>query len=275
MSVRLFWKKATRMKTWLAIIAAVFCCLVLCPWSLAADKGDVSGKLLLFAAASTTEAMDQVRAEFTRLHPGVTVRTSYGASSTLARQIKAGAEADVFLSASTQWSDFLRQQQLVESVRDLLSNQLVVIVPAGSSLEIKTPGDLVQRQIRHLALADPKSVPAGIYAKQALEQLDLWRQLEPKVAGAADVRQAMHFVATGAAEAGIVYATDAAAQKKVRAVLKIDSQRSEPIRYPAVLLRHGAENAAAVAFYEFLASPAAAVIFREHGFIVLPVTANP
>ena len=265
------------MKTRLVIIAALVCGSFFRGQSLAADRSEVSGQLLLFAAASTTEAMDQVRAEFTRLHPGVTIRTSYGASSTLAQQIKAGAEADVFLSASTQWSEFLRQQQLVENERDLLSNQLVVIVPAGSTLDIKSPSDLVQQQIRHLALADPKSVPAGIYAKQALEKLELWKQLESKVAGASDVRQAMHFVATGAAEAGIVYATDAAAQKKVRTVLKIDSQLSEPIRYPAVMLKHGAANSTAVAFYDFLASPAAAAIFREHGFIVLPLTvpANP
>ncbi len=241
------------------------------PWAgaAAADPAEISGKLLFLAAASTTEAVDEIRAEFVRLHTGVTIRASYGASSALARQITAGAEADIFLSASTEWAEYLNKDKLVDRQRDLLSNELVIITPVDSELRISHPRDLLVDGVRHLALADFRSVPAGVYARQALTALDLWPRLEPRVAGAADVRQALHFVETGAAEAGIVYATDARASKRVRVAARIDPKLSDPIRYPVVLLKHGAGNAAAVAFYDFLLSPAAAAIFRRQGFIVL------
>jgi molybdate transport system substrate-binding protein len=241
--------------------------------AVAADEADLSGKILVLAAASTTEAVEQVRAEFVRLHPKVTIRASFAASSTLAQQIRAGAEADLFLSASTEWAVFLAKEKLVHEQRDLLGNQLVVVVPADSTISIHEPGDLVQPKIRHLALADPRSVPAGIYARQALEKLGLWKPLESRIAGAADVRQALHFVETGAAEAGIVYATDAAASKAARIAIRIEPRLSEPIRYPLILLEHGATNPVAVAFYEFLSSPSAGAIFRRHGFLV-PTTAE-
>lgn len=240
----------------------------------AADKNPLSGKLLVFAAASTTEAIDEIRAAFVRLYPGVSVRVSYGASSSLAQQIAAGAQADLFLSASTEWAEFLNKRQRIDRQRDLLSNQLVIVTPVSSKLEIAKPADLAQVKIGRLALADPKSVPAGIYARAALEKMGLWKELESKVAGAADVRQALHFVASGAAEAGIVYATDAAASKAVRVTLTIDPKLSGPIRYPLVLIKDGADRPAAVALYDFLGSPAATTIFRRHGFIV-PVPSDP
>jgi len=243
------------------LLGSLFCCMA------QAAPPALQGKVLILGAASTTDALEQARAEFTRQHPEVTVRSSFGASSALAQQIAAGVEADLFLSASTEWAEFLQKKELVDRQRNLLGNQLVVIVPTDTRLELRQPADLLQAGVLHVALADPRAVPAGIYAKQALEKLNLWAQLEKKVAGASDVRQALHFVETGAAEAGIVYATDAAASTKVRVALRIDSALSEPIRYPLVLLPHGAKNPAAVAFYEFLASPAAAEIFRKHGFL--------
>jgi molybdate transport system substrate-binding protein len=234
----------------------------------AADKDPLDGKVLLMVAASTIEAINEVRTEFVRLHPAVTVRINAGASSTLAQQINAGAEADLFLSANVEWADFVHKKKLAERQRDLLGNELVVVVPADSKLEITEPADLVQSKIRRLALADPKSVPAGIYARQVLEKLKLWEQLESRTTGAADVRQALRFVETGVAEAGIVYATDAATSKSVKVAARIAPKLSEPIRYPLVLLKHGADNPDAVALYDFLGSPAASEVFRRHGFIV-------
>jgi molybdate transport system substrate-binding protein len=228
------------------------------------------------AAASTTDAVEQVRANFERLHPDVTVRVSYGASSVLARQIEAGGAADLFLSASTQWSDYLAERELVAKQRELLGNQLVIVVPADSQLDIKTPADLASASVRRLALADVNAVPAGVYARQALEKLKLWDAMRVKVTGAADVRQALQFVETGAAQAGIVYATDAASSKQVRVAGRIDPKLSDPIRYPLVLLKHGSNNRAAVALYGYLASPAAAAVFRKHGFSVQsPATPQP
>jgi molybdate transport system substrate-binding protein len=234
----------------------------------AEDTTALSGKLLLLAAASTTEAVDEVRAAFVKLHPEVTIRTSFGGSSALARQIEAGAEADLFLPASNQWARYLVEKHLVARQRNLLSNRLVVVVAADSKLEIRKPEDLLQTGVRRLALADPKSVPAGIYARQSLEALGLWKELQGRVAGAMDVRQALKFVDTGAAEAAIVYATDASVSKNSRIALPLDPKLAEPVHYPVVLLKHGAEQKAALALYDFFASPAALAIFRRHGFLV-------
>jgi molybdate transport system substrate-binding protein len=234
----------------------------------AEDTTELSGKLLLLAAASTTEAVDEVREAFIKLHPDVTIRTSFGGSSALARQIEAGAEADLFLSASDQWARYLAEKQLIARQRNLLSNRLVVVVAADSKLAIRKPEDLLQAGVQRLALADPKSVPAGIYARQSLETLGLWKDLQDKVAGAMDVRQALKFVDTGAAEAAIVYATDAAVSKNSRVALLLDPKLADPVEYPLVLLKHGADRKAALALYDFFASPAALAIFRRHGFLV-------
>ena len=252
----------------LALIATGF--LAMRPLkALAADKPGIEGKVLLLAAASTTDAIDKVRAEFLKLHPQVTLRVSFGSSSALAKQIENGEAADLFLSASREWSDYLQKRKLVARSRDLLSNELVIVVPSDSKLSIARAEDLAQEKVGRLALADSSSVPAGIYARQALEKLKLWDKLKGKVVGAADVRQALLYVETSAAEAGIVYATDAAASKKVRVVGKIDPKLSDPIRYPLVLTPAGEKNPVAVACYEFLQSPAAAKVFRDLGFVVL------
>jgi molybdate transport system substrate-binding protein len=143
------------------------CCVLACGVAIgqATKQTEPEGTVLVFAAASTTEAMDAIRSEFGRLHPAVTVRTSYAACSALARQIEAGAGTDVFLSASAQWTDYLKMKQLVARSRDLLGNRLVVIVPEDSKTKIDRASDLAQKSIRRIALADPQAIPAGVYAR--------------------------------------------------------------------------------------------------------------
>jgi molybdate transport system substrate-binding protein len=227
----------------------------------------------MFAAASTGNALDEIREQFTR-ETKVEVKTNYAASSTLAQQIAYGAEADLFVSASTEWADYLDREErgLVEKRRDLLGNRLVIIVPADSQLDLQKPEDLLGKAVGHLALADHTAVPAGIYAKQALTKLGLWEQLRGKVVAGADVRQALVYVETGAAEAGVVYATDAAVSTAVKVVAEIPPELTEPIRYPIVLLKQGqgeAEGEAeAESFYRYLNSPKAADVFRKYGFVV-------
>ncbi len=233
----------------------------------ATQKVDKRQSILILAAASTTDAIENIAREFEGAHPAATVRTSFGASSTLARQIAAGARADLFLSASTQWADELQQKGRVAKRQDLLGNRLVVIVAADSPLAITTPADLAGDRIKRLALADPAAVPAGIYARQALEKLGLWQRLSPRVAAGADVRQALDFVASGAAEAGIVYASDVAAQDQVRIACEFPVELSQSIRYPLLLLTDA--SPAASELYEFLSAPAAAESFKRHGFLVL------
>lgn len=251
--------------TWVALFLAL--CALVAPLSAADAPATLSGKILILAAASTTDVIDLLRTDFNGRHPQVNLSVSYGASSALAKQIEGGADADLFLSASSQWSQYLDKQRLVAKQQDLFGNQLVVITPAASKLEIKQPSDLTNEAIKHLALADPAAVPAGVYAKQALTKLELWDKLSARVTGAADVRQALREVESGAAEAGIVYATDAAATNKVKVVLKLDEKLTDPIRYPLVLTQRGAKNPAAVAFYEFLKSPEAIAVYTRHGFL--------
>jgi molybdate transport system substrate-binding protein len=229
--------------------------------------------VVLFGAASTANALDEIAREFHRDHK-VRVRVSYASSATLARQIEDGAGADVFVSAAGEWADYLEEKGLVAQRRDLLTNRIVVIVPSGSTIDVKKPTDLLSGRIRHVALADPEAAPAGVYAKQALSKLGLWEQLKSKVVPGADVRQALSHVETGAAEAGIVYATDAAISTGVRVVIQLSPELTEPIRYPALLLREGQGNPAAVSLFEHLTSPAAAGLFQKHGFTVLTSAAS-
>lgn len=231
--------------------------------------------LMIFAAASTTDAIEEIRAEFDKLNGGQT-RTNFAASATLAQQISNGAPADLFLSANEGWANQLSESGLVRERCNLLGNQLVVIVPQGSRLELRDLKDLDESTIKRLALGDPDSVPAGQYARQALVQLGLWDRLRSKVVGAADVRQALTFVESGAVDAGIVFATDLRASTGVRAALTIDPGLSDPIRYPLVLVKRPSPHPRAEALYEFLAGPTAAEIFRRHGFRSLePAASGP
>lgn len=228
---------------------------------------DAQQSVLILAAASTSDAVQEIAHEFEQQHPGTSVRASFGASSTLAQQIVAGARADLFLSASSQWADVLEQKGLVAKRVDLLGNRLVVVVPADSPLKISSPDALADGQVRRLALADPAAVPAGVYARAALEKLGLWERLSPRVAAGADVRQALDFVATGAAAAGIVYASDVVAQNKVRIACEFPAEYSQDIRYPLVLVKGAGPDAAKL--LEFMSSPEALRVFERYGFRLL------
>jgi molybdate transport system substrate-binding protein len=224
--------------------------------------------VLVLAAASTTNSLDEIRQQFAK-ETGIEVRTSYAASSTLAQQVVNGADADVFISADQKWADFLDKKGFVAKRQDRLGNRLVIVVPKESSLKVSKATDLTAAAIEHLALGDPESVPAGRYAKQAFTKLGIWEQLKGKVVPAEDVRHALTFVETGNAQAGVVYATDAAISKKVRVAAEVPAELTEPIRYPVALLKHGNGRSSAEAFYGYLLSPAAGKVFEKYGFTVL------
>jgi molybdate transport system substrate-binding protein len=237
--------------------------------STAEDANRGSQEVICFAAASTREPLVDLIAAFERQHAGVSVRPSFAASSTLAHQIEAGADAQLFISADEEWGRFLSDKGLVGRTHRLLGNRLVLVVPVDAKTVPLSPPELVSDDFERLALADPRSVPAGRYGKQALTTLGLWDRLESKVAGAADVRQALSFVETGAAEAGIVYATDALVSSRVRVAFEFDPGLTEPIVYPLMLLEAARENVDAVAFFDFLNSAEATETFERHGFTIL------
>lgn len=223
--------------------------------------------ILFFAAASTQDAVREISSRF-EAESQVPVTLNFAASSTLAQQILAGAGGDLFLSANVHWVKEVVTEGLASRRRDLLGNRLVVIAPPGSGLQLRKPSDLLGPKITRLSLADPESVPAGIYARDALRRLDLWQFLQSKVVRGSDVRQALFFVERGEAEAGIVYATDLRISEAVRPLLELETASSRPIVYPLVLLK--SPGKAARHFFEYLSSPESAEVFRRFGFSILP-----
>jgi molybdate transport system substrate-binding protein len=224
-------------------------------------RGD---ELLVFAAASLTESVQELGKGF-EAKTGTVIRFSFGASSDLARQIKAGAPADVFFSADTARMDDLEKAGLVrrEDRREFLSNQLVVVVPSGSTLRITGAADLVR--LSRLALADPEAVPAGIYAKKWLEGLGLWSDVRAKVVPALDVRAAMAAVESEGVAAGVVYRTDAAISTKVKIAYEV--KNGPEITYSVARVA-ASKSASSQAFVSYLAGEAGRAVFRKRGFLV-------
>jgi molybdate transport system substrate-binding protein len=225
--------------------------------------------LTVFAAVSLTETMQQLGGEFTK-QTGVPVRLSFASSSVLARQIEAGSGADVFVSADQQWMDYLEQRGLVDTAtrRDLLSNRLVLIAPADRDIKVKiAPGFALGAALGggRLVTGDPDNVPVGRYAKQALTRLGVWDSVSSQLVRAEDVRHALQFVARGECPLGIVYATDAKVERRVRVVDTFPVDSHAPIAYPVARLTHG--SADAVRFLEFLGSDAGRKTFERAGFI--------
>ena len=227
--------------------------------------------VLAFAAASTTEVLTEAAEQFARAGHG-RVRGVFAGSSILAKQIENGAPADIYLSANPAWMDYLAARGYIISAtrRNLLANSLVFVVPANSpasgALDAET--DIVAALgDRRLALGDPDHVPAGIYARQALEALGLWPELENRLIRAADVRVALHLVARDEAPLGIVYASDASAFNGIRVATTIAPAHHTPIRYPIALVARR-NNPVARQFLEYLATPEMAALFRSHGFVM-------
>jgi molybdate transport system substrate-binding protein len=227
--------------------------------------------LTVFAAASLTNALDGAAAAY-QAKSGDTVRISYAASSTLAKQIAAGAPADLFISADIKWMDYLQQRRLIETAsrRNLLGNELVLVAPAqsGTKIDLKPGVDLLAHlKSGPLAMADPAAVPAGLYGKAALTHLGLWKAVEPHVARAADVRMALRLVARREAPLGVVYRTDAIAEPEVEIAGVFPANSYPPVIYPAALMVHA--QPAAAKLLTFLESPAARPYFAKQGFKVL------
>jgi len=237
------------------------------PQPVQAKQGDT---IKVFAAASLKNALDDAGQAFTR-QSGQTISVSYAASSALAKQIEQSAPADIFISADLDWMDYLEERELLlEGTRkNLLGNDLVLIAPASSTLSLDiAPGfDLAGALAGgRLAVGSVQGVPAGKYAKAALESLKVWDSVADKLAQADNVRAALALVAQGEAPLGIVYKTDAFAEPKVKIIARFPEDTHPPIIYPAAILKEAAAPDAAKAFLAFLGTPEAGEIFSKHGF---------
>ena len=227
-----------------------------------ADAAD----LVVSAASSLTTVLGELKPGFESRHPGDRLLLNFSASGSLARQIEAGAPADVFISASPKPMDWLQARGLIvaDSRRDLLSNSLVLVVPRGQTLPQGFAG---LGAVARVAMGDPGFVPAGQYARQTLVHLKLWASVQPRLVFGQDVRQVLEYVAHGEVDAGLVFATDAALMPgRVTVVAQAPPDSHDPIRYPAAIVAASTQQALARDFLDYLGAPVSRALFEKHGF---------
>ncbi len=257
-------------KTWRIVsMAALVLLPVFAPYHARAQDKPV----LVFAAASLKNALDDVAAQYQR-DTGKTASISYAASSALAKQIEAGAPADLFISADLDWMDYLAGKNLINAAsrKTLLGNKLVLIAPVNGAGPVKIePGFPIAKLLKggRLALADPDAVPAGKYAKAALQYLGVWDSVANSLAPGENVRATLELVARGEASLGIVYQTDAAAEPGVKIAGVFPENSHPPVVYPAAITA-SSSNPGAAAFLTYIESAKARPLFEKQGFTVLP-----
>jgi molybdate transport system substrate-binding protein len=229
-----------------------------------------AAELLVQAAVSLADAMKEIGAAYEK-ESGDKLQSNFGASSLLARQIEQGAPADLFFSADEAKMDDLEKKGLLlpATRRSLLSNLLVIIVATSSTLAPKSPSDLTKPEYKKLALAEPQTVPAGIYAREYLQKLGLWDAIKDKVVPTENVRAALAAVESGNLEAAFVYKTDALISKKVKTAVEIPANEGPKISYPVAVLKSSREPERAKKFAEYLGGPEARSIFERFGFMVV------
>ncbi len=243
-------------------LAATLCCGF-------PSSNHASDRVTVFAAASLSNAITDIGVMFSNTGKG-TVVSSFASSSTLAKQIENGAPANLFISADEDWMNYLDERRMIvrDSRLNLLSNKLVVVSPLDSNLKVELVpnfplGQLLGRE--RLAVGDPDHVPAGKYAKAALEKLGVWSQVESKLARAENVRAALALVERGECPLGIVYSSDARISQKLKVVGTFLEESHPPITYPAALVAEK-DTDVARAFLDFLKGPEARLVFEKYGF---------
>lgn len=229
-----------------------------------------AAEIMVFAAASLTDSLKEIATKYEK-QSGDKLIFNLGASSTLARQIESGAPADIFFSADEAKMDGLEKKGLIETTTrtSRLGNALVVVIASDNALIIDSAQALTNATVHKIALADPKAVPAGIYAKQWLEKSATWSALEPKVVPTENVRSALAAVASGNVEAGVVYKTDAGISKQVKVAYEVPAKDAPKISYPVALVKESKQADAAKKFLNYLDSPDAGDIFKKFGFVLL------
>ena len=227
-------------------------------------------ELQVYAAASLTNALKDIAMTY-EASSGDKLVFNFAASSLLARQIKEGAPADVFISADEEKMDSLEKKGLLlkDTRKSLLSNSLVIVVQKDSALSFQSPKELADAKIKRLALAEPKSAPAGIYAKKYLKSIGIWGAVIDRVILTENVRAALAAVEYGNVDAGIVYKTDAAISKKVKVAYEVAPGDGPKISYPFAVVRDSKYPEGAKKLLVHLSSPEALQVFKKYGFIVL------
>jgi molybdate transport system substrate-binding protein len=226
-----------------------------------------AGEIRLSVAVSLTDAMNEICADYFRAHPGTTCVSNFGGSGTLAKQIAAGAPADLFISANPKWVDFLAGEKRVaaDTVRILAANALVFVGPKGRASSL---ADLPK--LKRIAIGSPRSVPAGQYAEEAMKKAGVYDQLaaEGKLVMAQDVRQALVYAERGETDGAFVYKTDALLAREAVILFEVPQDFHSPVTYPMALTDSGRANPEAQDFFAFLQSPPARAILSRYGFAI-------
>jgi molybdate transport system substrate-binding protein len=258
----------TIMKKWnLFYIFMLFMLMVSgCSTNDQANELEEEVELTVSAAASLQEALNEITENFTKDHPNVKINYNFGASGALQQQISQGAPVDLFFSAAEDKFDQLVEEGLIEKENgvDLVGNEIVLVVPKEATLGIKSFEDLTKAE--RLSIGTPESVPAGKYAKETLEKLNIWTSVEENIVFAKDVRQVLTYVETNNVDAGIVYKTDALISEKVEIVAIAVETSHAPIIYPLGVIKNSPHAKEAQEFYEYLQSPSSMTTLEKYGF---------
>jgi molybdate transport system substrate-binding protein len=248
-------------------LCSVACAVLLLAAAQTAARVD---EIVVSAAASLSDVLQEIASSY-QSQSKHKVLLTLGPSNFLARQIEEGAPADIFFSADLAHMDILEKNGRLEpgTRRNLLSNQLVMIVPADSKIPLTRPKDLLKSEVRKIALADPTAVPVGVYTSKYLTEEGLWDKVKPKVIPVLDVRATLASVEAGNVEVGFVYKTDAAISRKVKIVFEVPIQKGPRIIYPVALVKDSKKKAAARDFMNFVLSSTGKQTFRKYGFVIL------
>ncbi|MBR0262056.1 MAG: molybdate ABC transporter substrate-binding protein [Selenomonadaceae bacterium] len=235
------------------------------------EKSSEHVELSIAAAASLTDAMKDLVALYEKSNPTVKLTFNFGSSGALEQAIENGGKADLFFSAAQKQMNMLEEAgELAEGTRrDLLRNEVVLIAPKDSALEIKTFNDLAREDVKRIALGEPKGVPVGQYSEEILTSLNLLDAVKSKAVYGSDVRQVLSWVEAGEADCGIVYATDAAISDKVKVIAVAPEGTHKPVIYPAAVIKSSKQLDAAKKFLDFTTSAGAKEIFEHYGFKVV------
>ena len=228
-----------------------------------------AAEVVVFAAASLTDSLKEIASTYAK-QSGDRILFNFSASSMLARQIEEGAPADLFFSADEAKMDGLEKKGLIvkETRKSRLSNSLVIVIARDHGAAIGGPGDLATDKVKRIAIAEPTTVPAGIYAKEYLQKQNLWPAVEAKVIPTENVRAALAAVESGNVEAGVVYRTDAAISRKVKTVYEVPAKDGPDISYPVALAKQPKQPEAAKKFLVYLGSDEATAVFERSGFVI-------
>lgn len=226
-------------------------------------------ELNVSAAVSLKDSLAEIQKQYQATHPNVKINYNLGASGFLQQQIEQGAPADIFISAGVKQMDELQKKGLInpQSRINLVTNQLVLIVPQQSILPLHAFTDLCQGTVQKFAMGEPTVVPAGQYARQVLERTGLWDDVKAKAVLTKDVRTVLAYVETGNVEAGIVYKTDVASSGKVKIAAAAPAGSHDPIIYPAAILAHTKQPQIAQDFFSYLTGPQGQAVFAKYGFL--------